>query len=180
MNGRVLSSLPAALCLATAPAAARAQAIPAACRSVIDAERKEIMTPYHEYLTEGTPGAGDKAATNEAISAGGVNYIMVHGQWRRSPLTPKDALDRIQENLSTAKAYSCRHVGDESVNGVSAAVYTSHSENEGVIGDSRTWIAKGSGLPVRQEEDITTGGTDKRHMSIRWEYTNVQAPAGVR
>jgi len=173
MNGRVLPSLLGALCLATAPGAAPGQSIPADCRAVIAAEKKEIVTPYHEYITKG-------AATNEAISAGGVNYIMVHGKWRRSPLTPKDALNRIQENLSTAKAYSCQHVGDESVNGVSAAVYTSHSENEGVVGDSRTWIAKGTGLPVRQEEDISTGGTDKRHMSIRWEYANVQAPAGVR
>jgi hypothetical protein len=39
----------AALLLAVMPVAARAQAIPAVCKPLLDAERKEIVTPHHTY-----------------------------------------------------------------------------------------------------------------------------------
>ena len=46
--------------------------------------------------------------------------------------------------------------------------------------DAQTWISKSKGLPLKTEEDIDTGGGDKRHMSIRYEYSNVRPPAGVQ
>jgi hypothetical protein len=60
-----------------------------------------------------------------------------------------------------------------------AAVYTAPTEKDGVKGDARVWVAKGSGLILRTEEDDDVGGT-KLHVSTRYDYTNVQAPAGVR
>ena len=66
---------------------------------------------------------------------------------------------------------------DESVNGEAAALYMAHSENDTVKSDAQTWISKSKGLPLRTEEDIDTGDGDKRHMSIRYEYGNIQAPA---
>jgi len=71
-------------------------------------------------------------------------------------------------------------VRDESVNGEATAVYTEHTENEGIKGDGQTWVSKSRGLPLRTEEDLDTGDGDKRHMSIRYEYNNVSAPAGIR
>ena len=41
------------------------------------------------------------------------------------------------------------------------------------------WIAKGTGLVLKEEEDLSDG-TDKRHMSIRYDYKNVRAPAGIQ
>jgi hypothetical protein len=41
-------------------------------------------------------------------------------------------------------------------------------------------VAKGSGLILRLEEDLDVGDGDKRHISMRYDYTNVQAPAGVK
>lgn len=52
--------------------------------------------------------------------------------------------------------------------------------NEGVVADPRTWIANGSGLLVRQEEDIETGLGDQRHVSLWFEYANLRLPAGVK
>lgn len=171
-------SLLAVLCFTIAPALARAQAIPAACRPLIDARKKQIVTPNHAYATEGQ-GAG--ATTHESITAGGVMYIRYQGQWRRSPLTPQAALEQLQENLADTKGFFCQVVGDESVAGVAATVYTSHDENDTIKADARVWVAKGSGLVLRTEEDLDTGGpTGKRHISIRYDYANVRAPAGVR
>lgn len=162
------------------PIAARAQTIPPACRPLVAAAKKQIMTPHHLYQTEGPERPGGKLAVYESISTGGATYILIGGTWKRSPLGQKEDLDRMEENLRTATAYSCQRVGDESVGGVPTVVYTSHVENQGVRFDARTWIATATGLILRQEEDMQTGeGAGTRHMSMRWEYTNVQPPAGV-
>jgi hypothetical protein len=175
----VSPSLLAVLCLALAPAAARAQAIPPACRPLIEARRKQLQTPNHSYETETPSHPGAQATTHESITTGGVMYILYQGHWRRSPLTPQAALAQLEENLANAKRFSCQHVGDESVGGVPAAVYTAHSEDENVTVDARTWVARGSGLVLRTEEDLDIGGGPKRHISIRYDYANVRAPAGV-
>ena len=88
-------------------------------------------------------------------------------------------LKQEQENIQNAKT-SCRHVRDEVVNGEAAALYMAHAENEGVKSDAQTWVSKSRGLPLKTEEDIDTGDGDKRHMSIRYDYSNVRPPAGVQ
>jgi hypothetical protein len=46
--------------------------------------------------------------------------------------------------------------------------------------DARLWIAKSSGMLYREDSDIDTGDGDaKRHISIRFDYTNVQPPPGT-
>jgi hypothetical protein len=165
-----------ALLLAT-PAGARAQTIPRACKPLLDAQRKEIMTPHHTYSTDGPVRQGVKPTTGETISAGGVSYLLYHGKWRRSPMTPQESLAQLEENLADAKQISCQHVGDESVGGTPAAVYTSHNESEYAKADARTWVAKGAGLVLRTEEDMDAGDGSKRHISIRYDYANVHAPA---
>lgn len=162
-----------ALALALIPVRALGQRIPPACQPLVDAAKQQIMTPHHAWVTQG-------GRTTESIAIGGATYIQVHGTWKRSPMGAKEALDQMQENLRTATAYSCQHLGNESVGGVPAAVYTSHVENQGVKADAKTWIATATGLILRQEEDMgTDDGTGTTHMSIRWDYSNVHVPAGV-
>lgn len=166
--------------LGVRPAAAGAEKFSAACQPLVDAARKVIMTPNHLYETDGLGRPGEKARSVETVSTGGVTYIELNGTWKRSPLPPKQAVAEMDSNLATITVYSCTHVGDESVAGSAAAVYTSHTENAGVKTDVRTWVAKSSGLILGSEEEMDIGGGHKRHLSIRYEYTNVQAPAGVK
>jgi hypothetical protein len=173
-------SLLAGLGVAVLPAVARAQTIPPACRPLIEAEKKVLMTPNHAYTTERPARPSGQATTHEVISAGGAMYILHGGSWRRSPLTTQAALEQMEQNLTDTKQYSCRHVGDEAVNGVPAAVYVAHSETEDLKADARTWVATSSGLVLRTEEDLDTGNGDTRHVSIRYEYANVRVPAAVR
>ena len=63
--------------------------------------------------------------------------------------------------------------------GEAVALYMAHNKNEGVKSDAQTWISKSKRLPLRTEEDLDTGEGDKQHMSIRYEYGNIQPPAGV-
>ena len=117
--------------------------------------------------------------TFEAIYTNGAIYVLTKGKWIHSRMTPQDMLKQEEENIRDSKS-TCRHVRDEMVNGEAAALYMGHSENDGIKSDAQTWISKSKGLPLKTEEDIDTGDGDKRHMSIRYEYTNVHPPAGVQ
>ena len=174
---RLSPSLLVAMCLATLPAAARAQTVSAECKPLLDAQRKEITTPHHAYSTQSPAGQRARKTTGETIYAGGANYLFYKGKWMRSPLTMQMQLDQMQENIKNAKVLSCRREGEESVGGVAAVVYTTHTENEDTKADARHWVAKSSGLLLRTEEDIDTGDGDRRHVSVRYEYTNVRPPA---
>jgi hypothetical protein len=154
-----------------------AVAADAACRTLFDTRFKLFSVPSHSYTIEALPGG--KSQNSEAIFTNGAIYVLMRGKWIHSRMTPQEMLKQEEENIRNSKS-TCRHVGDEMVNGEAAAVYTGHSENEGIKSDAQTWISKSKGLPLKTEEDIDTGDGDKRHMSIRYEYGNVQAPAGVR
>ena len=67
---------------------------------------------------------------------------------------------------------------DESLHGESAAVFSAHQKNGDFTTDAQIWISKSKGLVLREEEDMDVGGgaSGKSHLSIRYEYSNVQAP----
>lgn len=177
MSARAAAALLAALGLAVSSPPARAQDVSAACRPLVDAMKKQLTTPHHAYMETGTPGSSAKPRTSELIGTADAMYVLVSGKWMKSPMGPTEALAQMQENFKTAKAYSCERVGPELVGGVPTEVYTSHSDNQGVIADARTWVAKSTGLPVRQQEDVAVDPTTRQHISVRWEYGNVRAPA---
>jgi hypothetical protein len=155
--------------------AARAQD---SCRPLYDASDKLLTGPSHAYQTESNPARPGSDVTNhEIIYTGGAIYVMMKGKWTKSPMSAAAMHAQEEENKKTAKNVSCKHLRDESVKGESAAVYSGHSETDDTKADTQTWISKSKGLLLRQEEDVDIGGGDKRHFSIRFEYTNVQAPA---
>ncbi len=155
--------------------AARAQGD---CKTVHDAIGKSITLPSHAYEAETDPNRPSAGATkHEIIRTGGAIYVLTDEKWKKSPMSEADTRAQEEENWKTAKNVSCKYLRDESVNGQSAAVYKTHNENEDTKEDGQVWISKSKGLPLREEQDIDVGAGDKRHMSIRYEYTNVQAPA---
>jgi hypothetical protein len=166
------ATLFAALCLS-----APALAADAACQPGLDAILKMFTVPVHAYTTETL--SGGKSRINESIYFNGVIYVNLNGKWIRSQMTTQDMLKKEQENIRTS-TMTCRYLRDELVNGESAAIYVAHSENEYVKTDAQTWISKARGVPLRTDEDVDTGQGDKQHMSIRYEYGNVHAPAGVQ
>lgn len=147
------------------------------CQTRFNTRFKLFSVPTHSYTVKALPGG--KSETSETIFASGAIYFLARGKWIHSKMTPPDMLKQEEENIRNSKS-KCRQVRDEMVNGEATALYMGHSENDGVKSDAQTWISKSSGLPLKTEEDIDTGDGDKRHMSIRYEYSNVKAPAGVR
>jgi hypothetical protein len=148
------------------------------CKLVHDAIDKMSTVSSHAYETESNPARPGTGVTNhEVIRAGGTIYVMMNGKWKKSPMSSADMRAQEEENWKNAKNVSCKHLRDESVKDESAAVYSTHNENEDSKEDGQIWVSKSKGLPLREEQDTDLGSGDKHHMSIRYEYANVQAPA---
>ncbi len=144
---------------------------------------KLASTPVHLYnSTSAAYRAGGKPTNSETIyTSGEAVYVMINGKWRRSPLTRSAWREQQKENEQNFKG-TCSYVRDELTQGEATSLYhirEQHDSNE--TQDSQVWISKTKGLPVRQEIDLDTGGkAGKTHMSSRFEYGNVAAPAGVQ
>src|SRR5689334_2997748 len=180
------------LCLASLlallmPAGLAAQPAPAGtCGAILAAGERRLAIPHHVY-TEQTQAGTTRAG--EIISMPDAQYLLIQGQWMRSPLslTLDEALEEHRARFREARTYSCRKLRNESVNGELAEVYQLHSETDEGISDGQIWIAQKTGLPMKQEVDLqvligtvgTAGSTDKSHTSARFDYANVQKPATV-
>jgi hypothetical protein len=147
------------------------------CQAVRDSAVKQITTPTHVYITL-TPRGGTPKLS-ESIYTGGMIYVLIHDTWSSHPLSPGDMLQQLEATAKKAKK-TCRHLRDESVNGEAAAVYSARSEGEDGKSDSLIWISASRGLPLKSEVDMAVGKNGTNHMSLRYDYGNVQPPAGVK
>lgn len=164
-----LWSFAAVVCGASAATAAP---IPPVCQPALDGQIKLITTPHHTVTAEGNP-----PKMGEAIAVDGVNYFKAHDTWMKSPMTVQASLAQQQENIKDATVFSCTRLPDGEVDGTPATVYKVHSETPDVgSSDAQIWLSKATGLPLRTENDFNTTGTN-RHMSIKYDYANIHAPA---
>ncbi len=146
------------------------------CQPVYDAITKIITTPNHSYSTQ--TAAFPKGATRsaETIYVQGKIYVMVKGKWMLSPVTPKEVMEQENENRKSDTS-ACQFLRNESVNGEPAAVYSLHRVTKNEKEDGQIWISRTSGLALRRDLDMDTGGgMGKSHLSARFEYTNVKPP----
>ncbi|MEO8747489.1 MAG: hypothetical protein ABI379_07520 [Rhodanobacter sp.] len=161
------------LAASVAPVPANAVTLSPTCKTVLDANDRQYTTPVHLYMTR----AG---VTHESLVFGDAMYIKVKDTWRRSPMAPKDMLEIRQEAIKEAKSLDCEHLRDEAVDGEAAAVYSMSSvSDDGDHADGQIWISKSRNVPLKSEMDVGSGA-EKKHTSIRYDYNNVQAPAGVK
>ena len=153
---------------------AKALAAQGACKPMIDAEMKVFDTPTHVYTTT---NVGGHIVTVESIYTGGLMYVKVNGGWS-STGTTKSMADMVQKRRQQHSDATCSYVRDEPVRGEAAALYTMNAQlsNGGKL-VSQMWISKAKGLPLRQEDDIESGGSGRKtHNATRYEYANVKAP----
>jgi hypothetical protein len=147
-----------------------------ACDVALAANLKVYQVPVHLYMTEsGGPNSG-KTKNAETVYLDGSIYVMVNGRWRKSPVSPKDMAEAKKD--TDQKVGPCTVVRDETVTGEAATLYKIHSQSDDASVDSEIWISKSKGLPLKQVNDMDVGGAFGRtHTEIRYEYSNVKAPA---
>ena len=150
------------------------------CKPVFDAITRLVKTPNHQFLVQSSDAPGSAPQAGEMIFTGKTTYILHDGKWQTSTVTPEETLQQDEENRKNSKT-SCHALRDEPVEGVSATVYTLHSESEVGKSDGQIWISKANALPLRQKIDLALNGiTEKNHVETRFVYSGVEAPAGVK
>jgi len=144
------------------------------CGAVFDALTKVVTTPNHSYSTRTTNG---KPLISERIYTQGKAFIRINGKWTTIREDTTELLQQEADNRKHGTA-TCRAVREESVDGQRATVYSLHSKTEYATEDAQMWIAKGTGLPLREEMDVDVGAGNlgKSHLSTRYEYGNIQPP----
>jgi hypothetical protein len=134
------------------------------CKAVLAAQRQQLSVPVHGHSTMTLiPG---KPEPSEEIYTGKTIYVLQAGKWTVSPITLAEMAEQLEDDIKHAKM-SCRLVRDETIDGVSATLYSVPEEISGLVSDSQWWISKATGLPV-----MLKMATIESHYS----YTNVVAP----
>ena len=139
---------------------------------------KQFTVPSHAFIL--SKGLGPTPMQSEAININGVTYVMVRDRWMRSPQSSEQLAQQAKDKVKTAKSYTCKQLADETVGTTLAHVYTSHTETATGTTDTQMWIGTTTGLPLKSEVDISSSSGHKSHMSVRYDYENVKAPAGVQ
>lgn len=138
------------------------------CKPVVDAAVLQARTPSHVYSSM---TGSDTNVTMETITTDSFVYTRSSADgaahWNKTKYSPQE--EARQAAASSGAFTSCQHVGDETVNGETAAIYTEVNKKSGISG--KAWISKKSGLPLKGDLTLSSG-----HVSIRYEYGNVRAP----
>lgn len=154
------------------------------CQNIASASIKIWEVPVHIYSHQTFSFSAIPARSSESIYVGGGVYVMVRGKWTRSPVTITQLKSAQDEGKNDTPKATCRYLRDEAVDGEPAAVYSTHKEGDGFKSDVTLWISKSRNVPLRSESDMDAGvagnSNGKSHSSMRYDYKNVQAPAGVK
>lgn len=163
-----IAGIALALLAGAAPLAAQQE-----CQPVFDAMDKVLRTPTRMFTTTTVDG---KPQTTETLYTAGGLYTNASGRWVRSDITLQQA-KKLDEDGRKNSAHVCRYLRDEPVNNEKAAVYRTQLGTPGKSSDGTMWISRGSGLPLKNEVDVDSGGSGPRnHFSVRYDYKNVAPP----
>lgn len=155
------------------------------CAPIYGVMAKLFDTPFHLYMIDSAQTDarlhGGKPTVSEEIWIGNVMYLTSRGKWMKSPIDVASLRQSQKERLEDATKATCTHVRDETVNGEPAALWTIRSVTEDGTSETNAWVSKRRNLVVQSDVRLDVGGAlGKSHMIQRYEYTNVQAPAGVK
>jgi hypothetical protein len=158
-------------------AAHAAQGQDASCKQVFNGIKLQANTPNHQYFTISGAQPDSYAQTNEMINTGHARFVLMNGKWQAVPESPREMLKREEQNFKNSKTV-CRLLRDEIVEGIATSVYVEQSQTGPISSIGTVWIAKNSGLPVREQvnTDSGTGPAGQRHIEIRVVYSDVHAP----
>jgi hypothetical protein len=149
----------------------------ASCTPVVSAFARLAQTPNHQFTEQrGPAGAG----RTESITTGTTRYIRTDGKWVAKPFSPAA---EIMEEAARARSEksTCRFIRDENVDGVAAGVYSVQTQADYGSSETKLWIAKANGLPVREEIKLKLAKVSgKARVEVRFIYAGVAAPPGAQ
>ena len=137
-----------------------ARADDASCKPLLDAFARQVDAPFRESIT----GRGH---TTEKIVLPDATFVkMRNAGWVKNPTTAQERSEQLTAVRATTS--NCKLVGQETVDGQTATIYSGHLTG----GEMRYWIGQ-NGLPLKGE-----GGTATTRVDWVFTYDHVEAPVG--
>jgi hypothetical protein len=149
-----------------------------ACQVVLEAIIKQMTVPVHQKISIESAAAPGKPLQSEMIRIGDTLYMQVRGQWTSRLYDGQKAANDARQAMQKAE-HGCSHVRSEAVDGQAGELYSVHVKTASGGTDSQVWISSATGLPLRQHTVMLEGGVGKAQHDVRFDYTNVRAPAGA-
>ena len=136
----------------------------------------EALTRCLRHQVTVIPPTPCRTIAREKIYTQGNAFYRGAGKWMKDSDDPKTLLAKEIENRKQGAA-TCKIVREESVNGQPATLYSLHGKAQHTTEEAQMWIAKGTGLLLREEMDVNAGGSARKsHISAHYEYGNIQPP----
>ena len=169
---------------------AGARADDAACKGLADAMLTNAKTPYHSVGSisfdpkdppvPGSTGVPSPIATETIFTGTQVFVKLPNGQWKDIHANLADLQSKVKE--SAASFTDCAHLPNDKVDGKDLAVYTGADKNDTMNVTTKVWVTPDNGALVRSETDIAgptapDGKVRHQHLSLRYDYTDIKAPA---
>lgn len=107
------------------------------------------------------------------VVIGRTTYTKIGDRWQKMDLPLENAIGEMRTTFNKEAmkwVTDVKYTGDDTVNGKPAYVYTYRGNGSKDIGemDSRLWIARSNGLPVKVEATYKSGGL--KSMTIEYDY----------
>ncbi len=114
------------------------------------------------------------SASMEFIVIGKDTFLKSNGSWKKFPANMGDSISKMRDAFTEEGMKSLKDVefaGEESVNGKSALLYKYKGETvkDANAYNSRLWIGKDNGLPLKIEVEYPGGGLVKQ-MTTNYDY----------
>ena len=179
MHERTMSFLAICILAGLFGATGTAHAADPACQPVFEAMTKLASTPNHMFMTN-TAAYNSAPETSETITTADTMYVKVDKAWQKRPYNSQQEATAMRDAYKTTNMV-CQHLRDDAVAGEPVAIYNTQDKQEGgSTVNSQLWISIARGVPVKQTMDMDVGGKmGKSHSDMRYDYSNVRAPAGA-
>lgn len=133
------------------------------------------QTPMRTELEFAAPDRYRMRMANsmDVIIIGRTTYMKIGDKWQKMELPVENAVGEMRTAFTKEGMKwisDVKYAGDDTVDGKPAYVYTYHAKAPNNVGenDSKLWIAKSDGLPLKVEATYKSGNL--RSMTIEYDY----------
>lgn len=170
-----------------------ALAMDPACQPLMQSQRNMANTPVHITLTETETWSKNLSRAAASIGASGTKkseeistgkgvYVRHGEKWIDMQMSFSEMAKMGDPNdpdiKKASEAARCKALPEETVAGLTAAVYQEHNPESGI--DTKIWISKSTHLPLKSEITNKAAGAAMSSFTVEtYDYKNVQAPVGA-
>lgn len=143
------------------------------CAAVRAATLAGVSRPYAASVR--IEHGGDLPMTSHIVMTGDKMYVEMRRIWNVTKMTTKELIDKVNKT-SLKDQLVCQLSGEETIDGAATTIYAVENHTPAHASQSRIWIAKANGLPLKTEVRLRSGDV----MTSVFDYTHVQIPPGAR